>query len=140
MRVIFTTHAHRRDGCDMGVFGRSKPPIVERVALVIDDRLEVLSHLVNTVPHLYLFRSRASDVDRFRRFLPHVYPISRWSELVDAMLGRQWTTFLHQNRQPGTFPNTGKVDEFGFGSASLTSEMLHALVTIGNRIERFVNP
>src|SRR6266849_1696449 len=72
MRVIFTTHAHRRDGCDMEVFGRSKPPIVERVALVDGDRLEVLSHLVNTVPHLYLFRSRASDVDRFRRFLPHV--------------------------------------------------------------------
>lgn len=34
MRVIFTTHAHRRDGCDMGVFGRSKPPIAERLALV----------------------------------------------------------------------------------------------------------
>ncbi len=34
MRVIFTTHAHRRDGCDMGVFGRSKPPIVEGKALV----------------------------------------------------------------------------------------------------------
>lgn len=34
MRVIFTTHAHRRDGCDMGVFGRSKAPIAERVALV----------------------------------------------------------------------------------------------------------
>jgi ureidoacrylate peracid hydrolase len=34
MRVIFTTHAHRRDGCDMGVFGTSEPRIVERVALV----------------------------------------------------------------------------------------------------------
>jgi hypothetical protein len=55
----------------------------------IDDRLEVLSHLVGTVPHLYLFRSRASDVDRFRRFLPHVRSINRWGELVDALLGRQ---------------------------------------------------
>jgi biuret amidohydrolase len=34
MRVIFTTHVHRRDGCDMGVFGTSKPPIAQRVALV----------------------------------------------------------------------------------------------------------
>lgn len=57
-----------------------------RVTHFIDDRLEVLSHLVGTVPYLYLFRSRASDVDRFRRFLPHVRPISRWSELVDALL------------------------------------------------------
>jgi len=34
MRVIFTTHAHRRDGCDMGVYGSLWPPIVERVGLV----------------------------------------------------------------------------------------------------------
>jgi hypothetical protein len=52
----------------------------------IDDRLEVLSHLLGTVPHLYLFRSRAGDVDRFRRFLPHVRMINQWSELVDALL------------------------------------------------------
>ena len=55
----------------------------------IDDRLEVLSHLVGTVPHLYLFESRASDVDRFRQFLPHVRSMSRWSELADALLDRQ---------------------------------------------------
>jgi hypothetical protein len=55
----------------------------------IDDRLEVLSHLVGMVPHLYLLRSRASDVDRFRQFLPHVRPISRWSELVDVLLGHE---------------------------------------------------
>src|SRR4029453_11932055 len=34
MRVIFTTHAHRRDGSDMGVFGTSMPPIAQRMALV----------------------------------------------------------------------------------------------------------
>ena len=34
MHVIFTTHAHRRDGCDMGVYGSLWPPIVERVGLV----------------------------------------------------------------------------------------------------------
>ena len=51
----------------------------------IDDRLEVLSHLVGMVPHLYLFQSRASDVDRFPQVLPHVRPISRWSELADML-------------------------------------------------------
>ena len=34
MPVIFTTHAHRRDGCDMGVYGSLWPPIVQRVGLV----------------------------------------------------------------------------------------------------------
>jgi nicotinamidase-related amidase len=34
VRVIFTAHTHRRDGCDMGVFGRSKPPIAQHLALV----------------------------------------------------------------------------------------------------------
>ena len=35
MRVIFTTHVHRRDGSDLGVFGRAvKSPIAEHLALV----------------------------------------------------------------------------------------------------------
>lgn len=34
MRVIFTTHAHRRDGCDMGLYGELWPPIAERSGLV----------------------------------------------------------------------------------------------------------
>ena len=34
MRVIFTTHAHRRDGCDMGLYGEIWPPIEERAGLV----------------------------------------------------------------------------------------------------------
>jgi ureidoacrylate peracid hydrolase len=46
MRVIFTTHAHRRDGCDMGVFGRSKPPIVEGKALVDGEKgIEIYDEL-----------------------------------------------------------------------------------------------
>jgi nicotinamidase-related amidase len=34
MRVIFTTHVHRPDGCDFGVWGRSTPSIAEGRALV----------------------------------------------------------------------------------------------------------
>ncbi len=55
----------------------------------IDDRLEVLSHLVGTVPHLYLLPSRAEGMDRFHQFLPHVHLVRRWSEIVDAMLRPQ---------------------------------------------------
>src|SRR6516164_760484 len=34
IRVIFTAHVHRRDGCDMGLFDDMHPPIANREALV----------------------------------------------------------------------------------------------------------
>src|SRR3978361_1811664 len=34
IRVIFTAHAHRRDGCDMGLFDDMWPPIASRAGLV----------------------------------------------------------------------------------------------------------
>jgi nicotinamidase-related amidase len=46
MCVIFTTHAHRRDGCDMGVYGSLWPPIVERLGLVDGERgIEIYEEL-----------------------------------------------------------------------------------------------
>jgi ureidoacrylate peracid hydrolase len=34
VRVIYTAHVHRRDGCDMGLYDDLYPPIAERSALV----------------------------------------------------------------------------------------------------------
>lgn len=34
MRIVYTAHAHRRDGCDMGLYDDLYPPIAERRALV----------------------------------------------------------------------------------------------------------
>ena len=34
MKVIFTAHVHRRNGCDMGLYGEIWPPIDERAGLV----------------------------------------------------------------------------------------------------------
>src|SRR5947209_19765153 len=34
IRVIYTAHVHRRDGCDMGLFDDMHPPIAQRDALV----------------------------------------------------------------------------------------------------------
>lgn len=36
MQVIFTAHAHRRNGCDMGLFGEIYPPIQNQLGLVDD--------------------------------------------------------------------------------------------------------
>ena len=33
MKVIYTAHVHRRDGCDMGLFDDLHPPIANRAAL-----------------------------------------------------------------------------------------------------------
>lgn len=38
MKVIFTTHAHRRNGCDMGLFGEIYKPIRDLVGLVDETR------------------------------------------------------------------------------------------------------
>ena len=46
MRVIFTTHAHRRDGCDMGLYGTLWPPIGERLGLVDGEKgIEIYDEL-----------------------------------------------------------------------------------------------
>jgi nicotinamidase-related amidase len=34
VRVIYTAHVHRRDGCDMGLFDDLYPPIADRSSLV----------------------------------------------------------------------------------------------------------
>jgi len=34
MRVVYTAHVHRRDGCDMGLYDDLYPPIADRSALV----------------------------------------------------------------------------------------------------------
>lgn len=52
----------------------------------VDDRLEVLSHLVGKVRHLYLFHSRVEDVERFRQFLPHVHETTRWDDILNELL------------------------------------------------------
>jgi nicotinamidase-related amidase len=46
MRVIFTTHAHRRDGCDMGMYGTLWPPIGQRAGLVDGEKgIEIYDEL-----------------------------------------------------------------------------------------------
>ena len=34
IKVVYTTHAHRRDGCDMGMFDDLWPPIASRAGLI----------------------------------------------------------------------------------------------------------
>lgn len=54
----------------------------------IDDRLEVLSHLVKSVPHLYLFRPDDTEERGFDAILPLVTRVESWSEVVSDILKR----------------------------------------------------
>ncbi len=51
----------------------------------IDDRLEVLSHMVESVPHLFLFRPKPEEVEKFKQFLQKVTIIDGWNRAVSVI-------------------------------------------------------
>jgi len=65
-----------------------KAPICERLGLThfVDDRAEVLSHLIGVVPNLYLLESRASGADRYPDVAAQVHRVTKWSEIVAQLL------------------------------------------------------
>jgi len=48
----------------------------------IDDRLEVLSHMVGSTPNLYLFQPDPLEVEEFKKFLPRVIMVDSWDEVL----------------------------------------------------------
>lgn len=55
------------------------------IAYFIDDRLEVLSHMVETVPHLFLYQSDQAEIDEYRQFLPQVTRVESWSDILEKI-------------------------------------------------------
>lgn len=51
----------------------------------IDDRLEVLSHMVESTPNLILFQPDDVEVKEFEKFLPHVTIANSWAAVVDIV-------------------------------------------------------
>ena len=64
-----------------------KDVICRRSAIThfVDDRLEVLSHMIESTPHLYLFQPDESEVAEFSQFLPKVTRVESWKEVVDKI-------------------------------------------------------
>ena len=48
----------------------------------IDDRLEVLSHMVSSTPQLFLFQPNTEEVKLFESFLPSVVVVENWEQLI----------------------------------------------------------
>jgi hypothetical protein len=52
----------------------------------IDDRLEVLSHMIESTPNLILFKPDQKEVQDFNEFLPKVKVVNDWVEVVDLVV------------------------------------------------------
>jgi hypothetical protein len=55
----------------------------------VDDRLEVLWHMKETVCNLYLLASVPSEVRKFAHALPYVLPVKSWEELGHILLHQE---------------------------------------------------
>ena len=68
--------------------GRNKSSVCEsyRATHFIDDRLEVLSHLVGKVKNLYLFRPQQKEIEPYQDFLIQVRLVTSWDEIVQVLL------------------------------------------------------
>ena len=55
------------------------------ITYFIDDRLEVLSHMVNTAQHLFLYQPDSAEIDEYRQFLPKVAIVESWKEILKVI-------------------------------------------------------
>lgn len=55
--------------------------------IVVDDRLEVLSHFVGKVTHLFLFRPQQQEVEQWSSTgaLSHVHVVESWQEIENIL-------------------------------------------------------
>ena len=66
-----------------------KAPIADSLGIThfIDDRLEVLSYMIN-VPHKYLFNPQKKEMEEFKRFLPLVNIVYKWKDLPATLFAK----------------------------------------------------
>jgi hypothetical protein len=63
---------------------RDKNAVCEQLGIThfIDDRLEVLSHMIKTVPNLYVFMPDDSELSEFKEYLPMVNVARSWNDIL----------------------------------------------------------
>jgi len=68
--------------------GRDKSSVCElhKATHFIDDRLEVLSHLVGKVGSLYLLRPQQKEVEQYQNFLIYVKQVQSWDDIVRSLI------------------------------------------------------
>lgn len=73
--IFFVRQRHEKDG------------VCRKLGLThfIDDRLEVLSHMVDSTPNLFLFQPDQDEVNEFREFLARVTVVNDWNDAVEKI-------------------------------------------------------
>lgn len=131
MKVIYTTHTHRSDGCDMGRFGNLYPPIESREGLVDGTRgIEIYAELAPASGEPVIKKHRYSgffgtDLDIILRSsgITTVVIIGTTTENCchatarDAMFRDYFVAFLSDA--------TGTFDYPDVGQGGMTAEKVH---------------
>lgn len=65
----------------------AKAPICLELGVThfVDDRAEVLSHMIGQIPNLYLFRSPDANREEFLSLLPKFEKVESWKELLPLL-------------------------------------------------------
>ena len=78
---------HSRNGRDKTAHIAQASVTYHGTSIVVDDRLEVLNYFVGKVPHLFLFRPQAREIEQFNisEVLSHVYIVHTWQEVLHIL-------------------------------------------------------
>jgi hypothetical protein len=74
--VYFVRQRHEKDGVCRKL----------GITYFIDDRLEVLSHMIESTPNLILFQPDKDEINKFEEFLGKVTVASSWAEVVEKII------------------------------------------------------
>jgi hypothetical protein len=71
--------------------GRNKRPfcVKNKITHFIDDRLEVLTGLVGTVPNLYLLGGQPKEIELFKESLKNVYVAPDWKHILNLLINQR---------------------------------------------------
>lgn len=90
---ISLERVHRTRG-DCGEQQRDKTSYIDQstethrgTTIIVDDRLQVLSHFVGKVPQLFLFQPQQEEIEdeRWANALEHVQIVQTWREIISAV-------------------------------------------------------
>lgn len=52
----------------------------------IDDKLEVLSHMIKSTPYLFLFQPYQDEVNEFEEFVSKVTIVNTWNQVIEKII------------------------------------------------------
>ena len=137
VRIIYTAHVHRKDGCDMGLYDDLYPPIAQRASLVDETHgVEIYKDLAPAVGEHVIKKHRysaffATDMDLILR---------EWGITSVVVCGTTTENCCHATARDAMFHNykvaflsdaTGTFDYPDVGWGAMSAQQVHeATLTI----------